>query len=126
MKSADHDTQHAKPGPPDIPAGLKDRFENLRIAYYARLAGDRTELLKLRIDFDRTEFSARRIYDDIRHVAHGMAGAATLFEAAQISGIARELEETALEAARAPSTMANAAVRTQVDSLMELLRTFEG
>ena len=80
-------------------ADFEARFEKLRANYYARLAGDRSRLMKLRVDFDHSA-GPEALYDQIQRVAHGMAGAAAVFEAGQVARLARTLERAARDAQR--------------------------
>jgi len=116
---------HLSPGP----AGTDDRFEELRIAYYARLKSDRAQVMTLRTQLAKGPES-KATYEAIRVCAHGMAGAAAIFEATDIMKAARKLEHVASDAALAtiPSDTAqsqgdsgNPAVRPLLDSLIELL-----
>jgi HPt (histidine-containing phosphotransfer) domain-containing protein len=100
------------------PAGTEDRFEELRIAYYARLKNDRAQVVALRTQLAKGP-EAKATYEAIRVCAHGMAGAAAIFEAADIMKAARKLEQAASEAALEDS--GNPAVRPLLDSLIELL-----
>jgi HPt (histidine-containing phosphotransfer) domain-containing protein len=102
------------------PAGTDDRFEELRIAYYARLKSDRTQVVALRTQL-ATGPESKATYEAIRVCAHGMAGAAAIFEAADIMKAARKLEQVASEAALSQGASGNPAVRPLLDSLIELL-----
>jgi HPt (histidine-containing phosphotransfer) domain-containing protein len=105
------------------PAGTDDRFEELRIAYYARLKSDRTQVVALRAQLAQDPES-KATYAAIRVCAHGMAGAAAIFEATDIMKAARKLEHAASEAANAKDAAGdsgNPAVRPPLDSLIELL-----
>ena len=108
------------------PAGTDDRFEELRIAYYARLKSDRAQVMTLRTQLAKGPES-KATYEAIRVCAHGMAGAAAIFEATDIMNAARKLEHVASEAAVATDTAqsqgdsGNPAVRPLLDSLIELL-----
>jgi HPt (histidine-containing phosphotransfer) domain-containing protein len=114
------------------PAGSDDRFEELRIAYYARLKSDRAQVVALRTQLAKDPGS-KATYEAIRVCAHGMAGAAAIFEATDIMGAARKLEHAAADAPRAPDAATpidptksledsgNPAVRPLLDSLIELL-----
>jgi HPt (histidine-containing phosphotransfer) domain-containing protein len=109
--------------PPD---GADDRFEELRIAYYARLKSDRAKVATLRGQFaDGSDLKAT--YEAIRVCAHGMAGAAAIFEAADIMMAARKLEQAAVDATTSPDRAqsaehsGNPALSPLLDSLIELL-----
>ena len=105
------------------PAGTDDRFEELRIAYYARLKSDRAQVIALRTQLAKDPES-KATYEAIRVCAHGMAGAAAIFEATDIMKAARQLEHAASEAANAKDAAGdsgNPAVRPLLDSLIELL-----
>ena len=105
------------------PAGTDDRFEELRIAYYARLKSDRAQVVALRTQLAKDPES-KATYEAIRVCAHGMAGAAAIFEATDIMKAARNLEHAASEAVRphdAASDSGNPAVRPPLDSLIQLL-----
>ena len=111
------------------PAGTDDRFEELRIAYYARLKSDRAQVMALRTQLGKAPDS-KATYDAIRVCAHGMAGAAAIFEATDIMKAARALEHVATEAALAMASSdtaqsqansGNPAVGPPLDSLIELL-----
>ena len=110
---------HLSPGP----AGTDDRFEELRIAYYARLKSDRAQVMTLRTQLAKGPES-KATYEAIRVCAHGMAGAAAIFEATDIMKAARQLEHAASEAVHpkeAATDSGNPAVRPPLDSLIELL-----
>lgn len=102
------------------PAGTDDRFEELRIAYYARLKSDRAQVMALRTQLANGH-DAKATYEAIRVCAHGMAGAAAIFEATDIMKAARTLEQAASEAAPATGDSGNPAVRPLLNSLIELL-----
>lgn len=108
---------------PNIPARLKDRFEELRGAYYARLAGDRGKLMELLAAFPERTSPAPRPYERVQQIAHGMSGAAAVFEAHQVASVARHLEQTARAAIQSPSAPAEAAVREALVALVDLLLT---
>ena len=118
MKSTDHAANLT------MPVRLADRFEDLRTAYYARLGDDRSRLLKLRVQLGRAKSNPRGVYMDIRSVAHGMAGAAEVFEAERISMVAQSLEAAAIAALGAPGDEGGGAVKFALDSLTDLLHSF--
>jgi HPt (histidine-containing phosphotransfer) domain-containing protein len=103
-------------------ADFEARFEKLRANYYARLAGDRSRLMKLRVDFDHSA-GPEALYDQIQRVAHGMAGAAAVFEAGQVARLARTLERAARAACKAPGAASHAAVQSALDAMVDLLLT---
>jgi HPt (histidine-containing phosphotransfer) domain-containing protein len=117
MKSTDH------PRPPLRSDTLQDRFEALRAAYYVRLTSDRSRLMALRMSMERAPPLDSSLYEEVQRVAHGMAGAAAVFEATQVAFVARRLEEIALAASRAPGSEADAAVLGALDALVDLLLT---
>jgi HPt (histidine-containing phosphotransfer) domain-containing protein len=114
------------------PAGSDDRFEELRIAYYARLKSDRAQVVALRTQLAKDPES-KATYEAIRVCAHGMAGAAAIFEATDIMGAARKLEHAAAQPphdpdattpgppTKSPGDSGNPAVSPLLDSLIELL-----
>jgi HPt (histidine-containing phosphotransfer) domain-containing protein len=106
-----------------MPAGFKVRFEELRGDYYARLAGDRSQLMKLRHYFDPPPQTRKLLYDQLQRLAHGMAGTAAVFEAPEVARVAHTLEEAACAAKTAPGDDAHAAVRNALDALVDLLLT---
>ena len=104
-------------------AGTDDRFEELRVAYHARLKSDRAKVVTLRTQLAKDPES-KATYEAIRVCAHGMAGAAAIFEATDIMKAARKLEHAASAAAHpndAAADSGNPAVRPPLDSLIELL-----
>jgi HPt (histidine-containing phosphotransfer) domain-containing protein len=108
------------------PAGEDDRFEELRIAYYARLKSDRAQVVSLRTQLAEGS-DPKATYEAIRVCAHGMAGAAAIFEATDVMKAARKLEHAAVEATTSPDPVqsaensGNPALRPLLDSLIELL-----
>ncbi len=110
------------------PAGADDRFEELRIAYYARLKSDRAQVLSLRTLLVESS-DAKAAYEAIRACAHGMAGAAAIFEANDVMTAARQLEhaasaaKTSLDSAAPAGDSGNPAVSPLLDSLIELLNS---
>ena len=105
-----------------LPPRLKDRFEELRAAYLARLECYRAQLVELRINLGSTGYSAA-VYEKIHRVAHGMAGAAAVFETFDVARAARGLSVSALAAVQTPSIEADARVRRDLDALVDLLLT---
>lgn len=103
-------------------AARDDRFEELRLAYYARLRSDRARVRALRTELDSTQETVPT-YEAIRLCAHGMAGAAAIFEAKDIMQAARKLEHAAGHAAQTQASGAKSGVRPSLDALMELLNT---
>src|ERR1700722_10484696 len=73
-------------------AGTDDRFEELRVAYHARLKSDRAKVVTLRTQLAKDPES-KATYEAIRVCAHGMAGAAAIFEATDIMKAARQQEK---------------------------------
>jgi len=106
-----------------LPPRVRDRFEELRAAYFARVAGDRAQLMQLRMRFERAGPMPPGIYDDVQRVAHGMAGTAGVFEEFDVSRIARRLETAALTASHSPGVDTDAAVCRALDALVDLLLT---
>jgi chemotaxis protein histidine kinase CheA len=105
------------------PAGTDDRFEELRIAYYARLKSDRAQVVALRAQLAKSP-EDRATYEAIRVCAHGMAGAAAIFEATDIMRAARKLEHAASEATQSNAAAPHSgipAVHPPLDSLIDLL-----
>ena len=110
--------------PSSEPAVHTDRFEELRAAYYARLRSDLARLTALRVRFDETQGGDSLFHEEIRRVAHGMSGAAAMFEATQVAIASSRLEEAVRSSRRPQDTQAYAAVSAALDSLMHLLKQF--
>ena len=110
--------------PSSEPAAHTDRFEELRAAYYARLRSDLVRLTALRLRFDEVQGGDSVFHEEIRRVAHGMAGAAAMFEATQVAIVAGRLEEAVRSGRRPQDTHAYAAVSAALDALMHLLKRF--
>ena len=104
-----------------LPARLKVRFEELRAAYLARLEGDRAHLLELRMNLGGSGSAAA--YEKIQRVAHGMAGAAAVFETFDVARAARRLSVSAFAAVQTPGAEADAGLRRELDALVDLLRS---
>jgi HPt (histidine-containing phosphotransfer) domain-containing protein len=103
----------------EFPESLEDRFEELRTAYLVRLAVDRGRLEGLQVRFGRPHSAG--LHDDIQRIAHGMAGAAAIFNAPYISSAARLLEEAAAAAAKSPDRHTETAVRAALGALLDVL-----
>jgi hypothetical protein len=111
-----------------------DRFEELRVAYYARLRNDRGQVKSLRLQLASAGDPAP-VYEAIRASAHSMAGAAAVFEATDIMNAARALEHTVAAASKLVAAKPAAAasklvtekpdsdVCTSMDSLVDLLNS---
>ena len=97
-----------------------DRFDELRCAYHARLHSDLMRLTALRVRLDEPLDGATP-YEDIRRVAHGMAGAAAMFEAAAVAGAAGRLEEAALNSRISGTVPTDAMIRAALDGLINVL-----
>jgi HPt (histidine-containing phosphotransfer) domain-containing protein len=105
----------------EFPASLGHRFEELRTAYLVRLADDRARLEMLLTRFCRPHAEAAGLYNDIQRIAHGMAGAAAIFNAPHVGSAARRLEEAAAAAAKSPDSRTETVVRTALGVLLDLL-----
>jgi HPt (histidine-containing phosphotransfer) domain-containing protein len=105
-----------------LPAALRSRFDSLRAAYLERLTGDNVRLKDLRSQLDGTHPPAGTLLEDLQRIAHGMAGAASIFEAPRISGAARALQEAAAAAANSREERTHNAVGAALDALIETLR----
>lgn len=103
------------------PGGLNsDRYDDLRSAYLARLHNDLARLIKLRAQLQHEPTDAS-VSADLRRVAHGMAGAAAMFEAARVADAAAILEQAAVNSQIAQSRHQDDAQRTALDALIGVL-----
>lgn len=109
------------PPRPAVPAKLKDRFEELRAAFQRRLTNDRIQLLELRARCEPAAALTAALHEEIRRFAHTMAGAAAVFEAADVSSLAQSVEELATYAGEHPGLEADTAVRNAIDALLGIL-----
>lgn len=108
------------------PAGPDDPFEELRTAYFTRLRSDRVRLLGLRAELCGADTEPKFLYEAIRVVAHGMAGAAGIFEATEVMNAASALESAARISTRACADSVDPAVRAGLDALTDLLQPMCG
>jgi hypothetical protein len=108
------------------PAGPDDPFEELRASYYARLRSDRVRLLGLRAELSGTGAEPKYLYEAIRVVAHGMAGAAGIFEATDVLNAASAIENAARVSLQSRANRVDPAVRAGLDALIDLLQPMTG
>jgi diguanylate cyclase (GGDEF)-like protein len=102
------------------PKGADDQFGDLRAAYFTRLRSDLAQLATLRAKLAGAGTGSKTsAYAAIRRIAHGMAGAAAIFKAADVMRAAVLLEH-AVRAAR-PDTDGDA-VRLALDTMIDSLR----
>ena len=101
------------------PEGADDRFGDLRAAYFTRLRSDLAQLAGLRAKLAGAGTRSKTAYATIRRIAHGMAGAAAIFKAADVTRAAVLLEHAVRAAA--PDTDGDA-VRLALDTMIDSLR----
>jgi HPt (histidine-containing phosphotransfer) domain-containing protein len=65
-------------------------------------------------------------YEDIRRAAHGMAGAAAMFDAGQIATAAAELEAAARDAHLVGGESGFLKVRVRLETLIRIVRETRG
>lgn len=97
-----------------------DRFDELQSAYLARLHSDLCRLMALRLQLHRPTAGESTV-EDLRRVAHSMAGAAAMFEATLVAGAAAKIEETAVASRIAQTHAKDAALRAALDALIGML-----
>jgi diguanylate cyclase (GGDEF)-like protein len=101
------------------PEGADDQFGDLRAAYFTRLRSDLAQLAGLRAKLVGAGTGSKTAYATIRRIAHGMAGAAAIFKAADVMRAAILLEQTVRAAT--PDTDGDA-VRLALDTMIDSLR----
>jgi hypothetical protein len=101
------------------PEGADDQFGDLRAAYFTRLRSDLAQLAGLRTKLVGAGTGSKTAYATIRRIAHGMAGAAAIFKAADVMRAAILLEQTVRAAT--PDTDGDA-VRLALDTMIDSLR----
>ena len=100
--------------------GRGARYDELQSAYRDRLHSDLVCLMALRRRFHRPAPGAS-VVEDLRRVAHSMAGAAAMFEAAAVAGAAAKLEETAAANCIAQTHFPDEALGAALEALIGVL-----
>jgi HPt (histidine-containing phosphotransfer) domain-containing protein len=103
----------------DVPEGGDDPYADLRAAYLMRLRTELAQLTVLRAKLAADGMVAGEPYRSIHRIAHGMAGAAAIFTAADILSAALALEQAL---GRAVPGADDAAVRRALDTMIDSLR----
>jgi HPt (histidine-containing phosphotransfer) domain-containing protein len=105
-----------------VPAGPNDPFDDLRASYYARLRSERSRLIELHTQLSCPELDPIPLYETIRLVAHGMAGAAAVFGVTEVLSAATTLERAALVTTKAHAGNAGPTVHAALNTLTDLLQ----
>jgi len=101
------------------PKRAGDPLGDLRAAYFTRLRRDLAQLGTLRAKLAGAGTGSKTAYESIRRIAHGMAGAAAIFNAGAVMRAAIMLEQTV----RAATPDADGdAVRLALDTMIDSLR----
>jgi hypothetical protein len=108
------------------PAGPDDPFADLRASYYARLRNDITRLRALHTQLSSSEMDPKGLHESIYLVAHGMAGAAAIFQVTEVLNAAIALEQATLAAIKAHPGTDDASVCAALDALTDLLQNICG
>lgn len=121
MRSTEH-----QPSTPPTRMVPDDPFDELQGAFYARLRSDLVRLMVLGAALATADIDPMPIFEDIRVFAHRVRGAAALFGAPDICGVAYTLEQAAISAANAHAANSDACVCTALEALTERLATVNG
>jgi HPt (histidine-containing phosphotransfer) domain-containing protein len=104
-----------------VPGGPDDAFEELRMSYRDRLRSDRTQLTTLRNRLGGPGGETVPLYEAIRRIAHGMAGAAAVFKVSDVFDASSTLEQSVSLASTAHGGNPAMTVPAALDRLIELL-----
>jgi HPt (histidine-containing phosphotransfer) domain-containing protein len=72
-----------------------DTFEQLQVAFYARLRKDRVRLVVIGTTLARSGSDPAPAFEELRNFAHRLRGASAIFGAVEIRDAAQALEEAA-------------------------------
>ena len=103
---------------------FSERFEELRAAYRVRLAADLAKLGDLADRLARPDAMQQgqaALIDEIRHLAHRMAGAAGMFKAPAIARAAELLEDASRDAS---AQVSQAGLKQALEDLMTQIERF--
>jgi len=108
------------------PSAPGDGFDELRLAFHARLQNDRVHFATLSAALARAEASPAWIFQDLQFRAHKIRGGAAIFEIAEVESAAAALEQAAICACMSNANNTDAAVWTALVGLVRLMGKLNG
>jgi hypothetical protein len=103
-----------------------DGFDELRLAFHARLQSDRVHFVTLSAALARAEESPGWIFQDLQFRAHKIRGGAAIFEIAEVAAAAYVLEQAAISASMSHADNSDAGVWSALVALVQVMGTFDG
>lgn len=102
-------------------ADADDGFENLRLAFQARLESERVHFVTLSAALARADENPAWIFEDLQFRAHRLQGGAAIFDESEVASAACALENAAVLAAKSRADNTDENVWAALVALVRLM-----